>query len=114
MDTGNSTLPGPSLESQIIFRLASLEATFEANMKNMNEKLETLAKEFHNKDVNRASQVAALDAKLNSTKESLEQRITKLEFFRTELLAKATAAAAVVGLLWVVFGEGLRRLLGIE
>ena len=107
------TLPGPSLESQIIFRLASLEATVDANMKNMNEKLEILAKDFHHRDTNRASQVAALDAKLSTRTEILEQRITKVEFFRTELLAKATAAAAVVGLIWVMFGDAVKNLLGV-
>ena len=121
---GMDTLPGPSLESQIIFRLASLEATLSTNLLNLNEKLDTLSKDFHHKDVNRATQIAALDTKFNALKENLEekidinkesinQRVTRLEFFRTELLAKATAVAAVVGLIWVIVGDPLKSLLGV-
>lgn len=117
-------LPGPSLESQIIFRLASLEATVNTSLHNINEKLDNLQKDFHHKDVNRATQITAVDTRLSSevkqiyeridrNSEQVNNRITKLEFFKTEILAKATAAAAVVGLIWVMFGDVVKQLVGV-
>jgi hypothetical protein len=102
----NDVFPGPSLESQIIFRLASLEAIMTTSLSNINEKLDTLQKDFHHKDVNRATQIAALETRLQAQRELVDKkiednnkeihaRVTKLEFFRTELVAKAMAAAAV-------------------
>jgi hypothetical protein len=120
-----TVLPGPSIESQIIYRLASLEATVNTSLRNIDDKLDTLTRDFHHKDVNRATQIAALDTRITATKELFEkrleenkeqinQRVTKLEFFRTELLSKSMAVAAVVGLIWVVFGDAAKKLIGVE
>lgn len=119
------TLPGPSLESQIIFRLASLEATMRTSLDSINEKIDNFQKDFHHKHVNTATAITAVDTRLNAVKELMDQkiqdnhreiheRVTKLEFFKTEILAKATALAFGVGLLWMLFGDMVKHAIGVN
>lgn len=119
------TLPGPSLESQIIFRLASLEATMTTSLKGINDKIDTFQKDFHHKHVNTATAITAVDTRLDAIKEQMEkkieenkkeihERVTKLEFFKTEILAKAAGVAAVICLVWILLGDTLKRAIGME
>lgn len=118
------SLPGPSLESQIIFRLASLEATLNTSLKGLNEKIDNFQKDFNHKHVNTATAIASVDTRLDAVKEQFEkklednrreihERVTKLEFFKTEILAKAAALAFGISALWLIFGDALKRALGV-
>src|SRR5688500_7654327 len=117
-------LPGPSMESQMIYRLASLEATLANSLKRIDEKIDSFQKEFHHRDTNRAAQIAALEVKVETVKEEsrknsravqdeLDTRVRRLELFRTELLAKAAAVSVLIGAAWVIFSEPLKRLFGV-
>ena len=112
-----------SFENQMIYRLASLEATVTNSLKRIDEKIDGFQKEFHHKHTNQEAKTAALEAKLEATKENnrlmweqvrgeYDDRITKLEFFKTELVAKAMAVAAVIGLGWAVFGDLIQNTMG--
>lgn len=120
----DGVLPGPTFEDQMVYRLASLEATLSTSLRRIDEKIDNFQKDFHHRDTNRAAAQAALEARfeaakevtnlsINNLKDELDDRVKKLEFFRVELLSKAVGISVIVGLIWVVFGDTVRGALGI-
>lgn len=94
------------------------------SFKRIDEKIENFQKDFHHRDMNRVAQIAALETKLETIKETqrtsleatkveIDQRVKKLELFRTELLSKALGISLAVGAIWVTFGDLIKRALGI-
>lgn len=122
-DSLDKTGAYPSFENQMIYRLASLEATVTTSLRRIDEKIDSFQKDFHQKHTNQEAKVAAIDAKLEAHKEAnreaflvledkYDERIKNLEFFKKELVAKAMAVAAVIGLAWAVFGDAIQSSVG--
>lgn len=103
-----------NLESQLVYRLASLEATVSSHLKRIDEKIETFQNEINKRHLDVSTDLVAVKARQDHFEEKFDERIKKLEFFKTELLAKATAAAFGVGLFWMLLGDSIRHLLGLN
>lgn len=122
-NTGGGNVTGYGLEGQLIYRLASLEATLTNSLKRIDEKIDNFQSDFNHKYTNTAANIAALNVKVELEKETIRKdmqkleegfdtRVKQLEFFKTEIVAKAMAAAAVVGLIWAIFGDAFKQTLG--
>lgn len=104
MSLENSLKP---LEDQLLFKLGTLEASIISGMRRIDEQLDSLAKSIADHRLEGARDISALGTKHSA----LEDRVTKLETWKTYSKARIAGIVIAVSVFWAIWARPVQEFL---
>lgn len=102
-----------SLEEQLLYRLGSLESTLEGHFRLLDEKFESLFRDTASRREELARELMIFKTETNRKEGVAEARITAVEKWQTAMAVRFSVAAAIIVVLWTVFGGAIRQAIGV-
>jgi hypothetical protein len=128
----NSRTPSEmGLTDQVLYRVASLDASVQTGFRRIDEGMERLRADFHDAQLAVNERISKLDKDVHEqlafkraridglvkegagVREKIEGRITALETWQKVMLARASIVFGAIIALWTFIAPTLRNLLGI-
>ncbi len=145
-DLNKENAHSPSMytfENQLIYRLASLEATLTNSLKRIDEKIDRYQTDANQKYTDNAAQIARVAAVLETHKEAtraerdkirediekeklaaarrleehkieFQKKIDPIESWRRETMTRVSLIAGLITVGWVLFGDVVQKVLGVN
>ena len=110
-----------SLNEQLLYRIASLDASVREGFRRVDERLDRFQSDLHENQIASIQRINEVDTDLQKFKEfkrlrvdALQDRITSLESWKTAVMARVGVMITAVAIIWTVLGPTLRAALGIS
>lgn len=91
-----------STESQIVYKLARMEAQLEALLTTVKDRFDEIQLKFDKHEKSTMSEI-----------EKLDQRMDSMEKWKTEIIAKITAISIGIGVVWTLFSGLIKSTFGL-
>lgn len=110
-----------SLNEQLLYRIASLDASVREGFRRVDERLDRFQSDLHENQIASIQRINEVDTDLQKFKEfkrlrvdALQERIINLESWKTAVMARVGVMITAVAIIWTVLGPTLRNILGIS
>jgi hypothetical protein len=110
-----------SLNEQLLYRIASLDASVREGFRRVDERLDRFQSDIHENQIASITRINEVDTDLQKFKEfkrlrvdGLEKRIGEMETWSKVMMARVGILITTVAIIWTVLGPTIRTVLGIS
>ena len=110
-----------SLNEQLLYRIASLDASVREGFRRVDERLDRFQSDLHENQITSLNKINEVDTDLQKFKEfkrlrvdSIEKRVGEMETWQKVIMARVSVLITAVAIIWTVLGPTLRSILGIS
>ena len=110
-----------SLNEQLLYRIASLDASVREGFRRVDERLDRFQSDLHENQIASINRINEVDTDLQKFKEfkrlrvdGIEKRVGELETWTKVMMARVGILITGVAIIWTVLGPTIRAVLGIS